>query len=34
MNIIQTVVQNCGRILNTNPHTDDQANPVLYNAGW
>lgn len=33
-NIRQIMVQNSGRILNTNPHTGDQANPVLYNVGW
>ena len=33
-NISQIMFQNSGRILNTNPHIGDQANPVLYNAGW
>lgn len=28
------MVQNSGRILHTNPHIGDQANPVLYNVGW
>lgn len=33
-NVSQIMVQNSGRILNTNPHIGDQANPVLYNVGW